>query len=126
MKTKRNERTCVMRGQTHRQEWAIVYQDGKGKRWREYTCGRAGLMICGFVAFADYNKRKNWNTRSGALPVRLLAPGGIIAAEHSVKPRAKLLETGKLRPSIELPAEPTKLRAGSYPFLTICKPRPRG
>lgn len=125
-----------MRGQTHRQEWAIVYQDS-GKRWREHARGRAVFMVLGFVSFIDYNKRKNWNIRTGVLPARLLAPGGIIAGEHSVKPRTKLRETGQLRPSIAAPGhvdaarvvdrstEPTKMLAGSYPFLTIRKPRSR-
>lgn len=138
MKTKSNERTRVMRGQTYRQEWAIVYQDS-GKRWREYASGRAVLMVLGFASFVDYNKRKNWNTRTGTSPVRLLAPGGIIVGEHSVKPRTKLRDTGKLRPSITVDpralvpgssiiAPPVSLKsspvlAKSYLFLTIRKHR---
>lgn len=117
-----------MRGQTHRQQWAIVYQSGTQKRWREYAYGRAAVMICGFVAFIDYNKRKNWNARSGALPVRLLAPGGIIAGEHNIKPRTdkrtknnrtpkdpavrELVSTSNLAPSI------TAAKPDGYPFLT--------
>lgn len=136
MKTKSNNRARVMRGQTHRQQWAIVYEDGARKRWRERACGSAMDMILGFIGFVGSNKRKDWNTPSGMLPVRLLAPGGIIAAEHNVKPRhnkpakaqikfppktakRELIDTAKLRTSITAP-EPA-----GYPFLTMRNPHAR-
>lgn len=99
-----------MRGQTHRQQWAIVYFDHIMKRWREYECGSAATMIVQFVM--------DKYVRTGV--TRLLAPGGIIAGEHNTKRQSAkpIARTGQIRGSglVGLPG---------YPFLTLCDPHAR-
>jgi hypothetical protein len=91
MKTERTRRipTRMMRGYGGLAGWVLLVANGQGKKWApgQVTCAFASIFA--FVAMHRLNKQlaRLGRKRLRPSPMRLLAPGGIIAAESYVRPR---------------------------------------
>jgi hypothetical protein len=108
MKTKRSKHIPerVMRGWQGLRAWVLLHADGVGKRWRVSTPFNGPNAVWLFASWAIGWKK--------SIPIRLLAPGGIIAAECNIRkrnewrgiklPKRKLINTSLLRPSITVPS----------------------
>ena len=99
-----------MRGYADLTGWIVLIAAGRGKKWEAYTPMKACSAIMVFVSLAAKHAMMPVQFNRAPWPLRLLGPGGVIAAERFVqprknnKPKRKLISPGVLRQSIVAPA----------------------
>jgi hypothetical protein len=93
-----------MRGYDGLTKWVVLVATGIGKKWDPHPQMGATSAIIVFLSLVSMHKRWGIDTSRQPWPIRLIGPGGVIAAEKFVrrptsatKRASHLAHTGELR-----------------------------